>query len=272
MPDRDGYQYARGFVQINRIALAQAVEHLPRMHQAIARLFLLEGVLRANWENGGNPNGRDVLSLQRGEFPMGRYELATTLGTSPQSIRTVIALLVSVGIIASKTTNRGTIITLCHFDSYCGTPSQINQQPTSNQPATNHSKEVQEVQEVRTSLRRLDADVVPKESKRDHWIDEMAKHYQAVAPNGKVPISIFAKWRVEYGPELPLELMERLAVSGRKVREVTAYLARALQSERNRREETSVREDSILGDGIWEFPTKSPDGEIPPWMRRDGHK
>lgn len=85
------------------------------------------------------------IEIPRGSLFASPETLATATGLTRQQVRTVIARLKSTNEITTKATNRGTLITLCNFDTYNPEGEFINQpdnQPdnktlTSDQPAIN---------------------------------------------------------------------------------------------------------------------------------------
>jgi len=72
--------------------------------------------------------------------------------------------------------------------------------------------------------------------KRDDWQGEMAHLWQQITPDAKIPWSMFEKWKQAFGPEMPLEMIKSVNLSGKKPRGLTAYLAKALRQEQERRE------------------------------------
>ena len=81
--------------------------------------------------------------IPRGSFVTGRTDLATKTGLTEQQIRTAISKLKSTGEITTQTTNKGTTISVCNYDTYQSqgeaSNQQSNQQP--NQPATREQPE-----------------------------------------------------------------------------------------------------------------------------------
>jgi len=131
----------------------EIVRSFPARQKLLARGFWTEALLRANWEDRKDPRGRDVLDLKRGQFPMGWDEMAEDLGCSIQNLRTIVKRFESLSELTSKSTNRGTILTIVNYDIYTDQTNKINTQTnkqlTSNQQGTNNSKEVQEVEEFK---------------------------------------------------------------------------------------------------------------------------
>lgn len=89
-------------------------------------------VMRARYADGYEKG----VELKRGQLFVGRHEMAVLLDISEMSVRCLLAKLEQNGFITRKTTNRGTIITVCNYELYQG--SETEEQPTGNQhPAGN---------------------------------------------------------------------------------------------------------------------------------------
>lgn len=98
--------------------------------------------------------GGKIIELEPGQLVYGRRMITNEVGISEQTARTCVALLESLGMITSKSTNHGSVITVVNWDTYqaCEQPTnqQVNQRPTSDQPTGNQrSTTKQEVSEVR---------------------------------------------------------------------------------------------------------------------------
>jgi hypothetical protein len=127
--------YAPGFAQINRIALSQAVQFIPSRFSARARLFLIEGMIRANWQDGLVPTTRDILHLKRGQFVMGLKEMSEMIETSVGKLKTTMKQLKKVEEITCKGTNDGTIVTIMNYEAYtssAGTDAAQDGKQTTN--------------------------------------------------------------------------------------------------------------------------------------------
>jgi hypothetical protein len=98
-------------------------------------------LLKANYKNSEFMGHQ----IKRGELIFGRKIAAEETGISEQSIRTSLYRLKSTGEITIKSTNKFSIITICNYEFYQNKEDEIdqqinqviNQQLTSNQPATN---------------------------------------------------------------------------------------------------------------------------------------
>jgi len=92
-------------------------------------------------------------NIKRGQLFTGRKLLSQQTGISEQSIRTILNRLKSTEEITIESTSKNSIITVCNYERYQAeyqqTNQQINQQTnqqsTSDQPATNHIKEIKKL-------------------------------------------------------------------------------------------------------------------------------
>jgi len=72
--------------------------------------------------------------------------------------------------------------------------------------------------------------------KRDDWLDECADYWRRFAPEVRVPYAQLLRWRGQYGFDLPLDVLASIADSGRRPTNPTAYLAKVLILEHERRQ------------------------------------
>lgn len=111
----------------------------------IAHLVYSELLARAAYQAGPRMISGRVVTLAVGQCVAGRPELATSLSTSEQTIRTALNHLQTLQLITIESTKRGSVITLRGYaESLPGAPSgQPTDQPTDhqpgNQPATSQS-------------------------------------------------------------------------------------------------------------------------------------
>jgi hypothetical protein len=98
-----------------------------------AFMLLTQIALRARRTDNFNVTG-----LKPGEALVGDYK---TIGLSRQSYRSALLRLEKWKFITIKTTNKGTVATLCNYDIYdiniSGGNQQTNQRPTNSQPSSN---------------------------------------------------------------------------------------------------------------------------------------
>jgi hypothetical protein len=141
--------FTRDFVKVPR-----AVLRLLRRDSLALQLYLVL-LDRARYAAGALVHEGHVLKLEAGECVMGRDEIATELDASVSAIRTAKSRLQTLRLIATKTTNRGTIVTLLGYgesrerndaDSPADSPadqpanSPAHRQQGSRQTATNRDE------------------------------------------------------------------------------------------------------------------------------------
>lgn len=105
-------------------------------------IFLL---LKANWKDG-NHKGENV---PRGSLVTGRKAIAEATGLSERSVRTALEHLKSTNEVTIKTMPKYSVITIKNYDKYQVTYQQIDQQPTSNRPATDHNRRKKEYKNIK---------------------------------------------------------------------------------------------------------------------------
>lgn len=115
-------------------------------------------LLTASWRNARWQG----VEIPRGSVFASPETLATATGLSRQQVRTVLTRLKSTSEITTKSTSKGTLITLCNFETYNSEESDSNQhfnqrdnqKLTSDQPAINQrlttSEEGKKVKKERT--------------------------------------------------------------------------------------------------------------------------
>ena len=119
-----------------------------------------------------------LVELNPGEFVMGRKSAAKALKMSEQSIRTCVIKLIKYGNLTTRTTNRFTVISITNWGAYqqCENDinQQINQHPTSTQPASNHEQEVKEVKKLKKETKPL-SKVAPLDEELAAYLAEKIK-------------------------------------------------------------------------------------------------
>lgn len=100
-----------------------------------------------------------VFNLDAGQVVVGRNKLADETGLSVRNIRTALELLKKLSLIAIKTTNKCTIVSIVNWDTCQNNKpeadqqndQQNDQQPTSTRPAPDqHPTTIQEYKNIRT--------------------------------------------------------------------------------------------------------------------------
>lgn len=131
-------------VSIRRDRFRDLIRRFPRSLRANAGAFWVETLFRANWKDSENSNGRDVILLRRGQFPMGRDEMAEAIGLSVREFRTILRRLEQWGELTNSSSNRGSIVTVVNYDYYVDdgrrSDQQIDHETASKRPANGHTK------------------------------------------------------------------------------------------------------------------------------------
>ena len=116
------------------------------------------------------------IKLNPGELIIGRKKLSKELRVSEQSVRTCLHHLETWGNITIRPTNRFSIISVINWDIYQETEiainQQINQEVTSNQPASNQQVTTkQEVKKLRKKEILSKGNGIPNWIPKDLWED-----------------------------------------------------------------------------------------------------
>ena len=126
-------------------------------------------------------------------------------------------------------------------------------------------KEVKEVQETKVSCangasKQIELPVeapAKKQAKRDDYIDTMTRFWSELAPNLKTPISLFGKWRSQFGAEIPIDIIQQLSHRGFKPRKggsLQAYLAKSCANvfaERQQQRRNEATDDDMREFDEW---------------------
>jgi hypothetical protein len=103
------YDYSKNYARIPA-AIIDKIQHEP-LTLAVYNVL----VRRVRWDRDRVLlNGR-VIELEAGQCVVGRDELAAKLHTTPQRVRSAFVRLSNLEIATSRTTNAGTIVTLCGY-------------------------------------------------------------------------------------------------------------------------------------------------------------
>lgn len=140
-PPEQPEQPQGGFIVIWREIRDSWVWGLP----AIQRLIAIELLIEANWRPRRVVTRKGSVMIPRGSCIIGTSEFADRIGVSRQQLRTALINLRNGGFLTSKSTNRGTLVSIVNYDRYQNRNwkgnQQINQenevQPTSSQPTPN---------------------------------------------------------------------------------------------------------------------------------------
>lgn len=91
--------------------------------------------------------GRQVVDLEPGQLVFGRKVFSVKTGVSEAVIRSSLNVLQALQQITIKSTTKYSVISITNWSKYQEEKPSNDQQRTSNEPATNHIQEVQEIQE-----------------------------------------------------------------------------------------------------------------------------
>ncbi len=128
---------AEGYIKLYRSSL-----HHPIFKDREAWQLFTYCLLKANHKPGTVTFRRNPIRIDRGQFIFGLERASQDLGMSIAKIRSALEWLSSLKVIARKTTNRFSIITVCNYNYYQGDEvekSQAGQQATRKQLATNNN-------------------------------------------------------------------------------------------------------------------------------------
>ena len=147
-------------------------------------------------------------------------------GRAPKSpsrkvISDVLNWLESEKMIVKKQAGRGnrkyTAISIVNYGSYNVTEARavtVEKQKSYTLKEVKRSKEVDSNESTaQTALELDDAETI---AKRDDYIDGMCKFWEIIAPTLKVPHSLFARWRKQFGVDVPLDIAQQVAISRRR--------------------------------------------------------
>jgi len=120
------------------------------------------------------------VDVERGQCIIGRKTLAKTLGMSEQNVRTALTHLKSTNEVTSKSYSKFSIATIINYDLYQQNDHVVNQQVTSNQPASNQqvttSKECKNVKNDKN--KNIDTYVDQREKEPDRPPDEAYEAFE----------------------------------------------------------------------------------------------
>lgn len=116
-------------------------------------------LMAASYKEGEILVGRQVVRLLPGQLVFGRHKFSERTGVSEGIVRSALKVLESLQQITIKSESKFSIITITKWSHYQSDQPANNQQMTSKQPADDHNKEVQEIQEVNQKTKRSRASV-----------------------------------------------------------------------------------------------------------------
>uniref|UniRef100_A0AAU6W3I9 DNA replication protein n=4 Tax=unclassified bacterial viruses TaxID=12333 RepID=A0AAU6W3I9_9VIRU len=114
-------------------------------------------LMAASYKAGDVLVGRQVVRLNPGQLVFGRHKFSEKTGVSEGTIRSALKVLESLQQITIKSESKFSVISITNWAFYQGEQPANNQIRTSSEPAVNHNKEVQELQEEDQKLLRKPA-------------------------------------------------------------------------------------------------------------------
>lgn len=131
------------WVKVSRKLLTSAIASKPEYLAVWMHL-----ILSASYKPGEVLVGHQVVRLEAGQLVFGRIKFAQQIGVSEHTLRMALKALESLQQITIKSKSKFSIITVTNWAKYQTDSPANHQQATSKQPASNHNKEVLEIQEV----------------------------------------------------------------------------------------------------------------------------
>ena len=196
---------------IDRDVFRKALVDIPLRFRSQTISFMTEALLRANDWTGPSPYSRDLEVMDRGQFVMGRDEMAAAIGASVQTLRTVAKYLIRTNRIRIEATSRGTIVTVIDFDSYCPNLNQSNQDDLgegNQEDVAAIEDQVIELSQTFTPGDDLD------HAKAMDIINDLCTKVGFFGRDGKPPYSLFSRMFQVYGYWIPISFMRRCYGSG----------------------------------------------------------
>lgn len=143
-----------GWIKLHRATQDSAIASHPEYLAVWVHLLL-----RAQYSASQCVMGRSVVKLEAGQLVFGRIRFAAQVGISEAKVRAALDVMKSLNMITIKSMAKFSIISITNWQKYQDDNQQIaaeqpalNQQSTSNEPASDHiqeSKELKESKEVK---------------------------------------------------------------------------------------------------------------------------
>jgi hypothetical protein len=130
------------WVKVSRKLLTSAIASKPEYLAVWMHL-----ILSASYKPGEVLVGHQVIRLEAGQLVFGRIKFAQQIGVSEHTLRMALKSLETLQQITIKSHSKFSVITVTNWAKYQTDSPANNQQSASNQPASRHNKEVQEIQE-----------------------------------------------------------------------------------------------------------------------------
>lgn len=130
------------WVKVSRKLLTSAIGAKPEYLAVWMHL-----ILSASYKEGDVLVGHQVITLQPGQLVFGRIKFSQQIGVSEHTLRMALKALETLQQITIKSHSKFSVITVTNWAKYQTDSPANHQQTTSKQPASNHNKEVLEIQE-----------------------------------------------------------------------------------------------------------------------------
>ena len=117
--------------------LMRSLTDHPIMRRPEALNLYIHLLFRARYKPSWADLNGEVLRLEVGQAVYGREEMARLLGSTVGKVRSNQQWLKKTGLITLKTTNRGTIVTVCNYATSMRRSN--SERPANNQPTTNRA-------------------------------------------------------------------------------------------------------------------------------------
>ncbi|MBW2003040.1 MAG: hypothetical protein JRI72_00285 [Deltaproteobacteria bacterium] len=131
----------QGWVKLHRQIIENPIFRKPHMLQ----LFVY-CVLKANHEQGKAFWGKDEITVERGQFVAGRFEIALALNQNPNTTYARLKRLESGGFLNIKSNNKYSLINVVNYELYQSdeqkSNSKMNKKITTNEQQNNTNKNV----------------------------------------------------------------------------------------------------------------------------------
>lgn len=149
-------------------------------------------LMAASYKEGEILVGRQVVRLLPGQLVFGRHKFSEKTGVSESIVRSALKVLESLQQITIKSESKFSVITITKWSYYQESSPANDQTVTSKRPASDHNKEVQEIQEedqkpLSSGDDGLSGKTPPKEKHPPVPYDEIMKEYARILPSKPYP-------------------------------------------------------------------------------------
>jgi hypothetical protein len=125
-----------GFVKLHRAVRGTAIAQHPEYFAAWVHILCM-----ATHKTRQQVVGTKIVDLKPGDLVFGRHKFSATTGISENKVRSALKVMTGLGMIASKSHSKFSVISITNWTKYQDQPPANNQQITSKPPASNHEQE-----------------------------------------------------------------------------------------------------------------------------------